>query len=222
MFVASYSVTCIYVPGKPGVCFHYYCTVYDECKYADTFWFADRTRLFVQYTISLSSLWKTYLKALNWNACQIYIVECVSKNKHILSVIHLYNMWGCMFSAYPFPLWWMIEYIYTLSYYHHQIGSANYYPLFRVRSWSNGVRCMSCYILTKCLGYQFYLKPLMFHTPTSHKWNCIYIFRGSVCRTISIETSKSAVHGDFVPKRPPVVFEKKRHLFSHSIFSWHT
>ena len=38
--------------------------------------------------------------------------------------------------------------IYTLSYYHHQIGGMNYYPLFRVRSWNNGVRCMSFYILT--------------------------------------------------------------------------
>ena len=38
MFVTSYSATyCIYVPGKPGICFHYYCTVYDECKYSDTF-----------------------------------------------------------------------------------------------------------------------------------------------------------------------------------------
>ena len=44
-------------------------------------------------------------------------------------------------------------YIYTLSYYHHQIGSMNYYPLFRVRSWNNGVRCISFYILmcTICL-----------------------------------------------------------------------
>ena len=33
MFVTSYSVTyCIYIPGKPGICFHYYCAVYDECK----------------------------------------------------------------------------------------------------------------------------------------------------------------------------------------------
>ena len=33
MFVTSYSVTyCIYVPGKPGICFHYYCAVYAECK----------------------------------------------------------------------------------------------------------------------------------------------------------------------------------------------
>ena len=45
MFVTSYSVTyCIYVPGKPGICFHYYCAVYDECKYLDTFCLAGRTR----------------------------------------------------------------------------------------------------------------------------------------------------------------------------------
>ena len=39
------------------------------------------------------------------------------------------------------------ENIYTLSYYHHQIGTMNCYPLFRVRSWSNGVHCMSFCIL---------------------------------------------------------------------------
>ena len=54
-----------------------------------------------------------------------------------------------MFSAYPFPCgYW--ENIYTVSYNHHQIGSMNYYPLFRVNSWNNGVRCMSFCILTKC------------------------------------------------------------------------
>ena len=59
MLVTSYSLTyCIYVPGKPGICFHYYCAVYDEGKYSVTFWLADRTRLFVQYTILLSSLSK--------------------------------------------------------------------------------------------------------------------------------------------------------------------
>ena len=35
-----------------------------------------------------------------------------------------------------------------MSYYHHQIRSMNYYPLFRVRSCSNGVRCMSFHILS--------------------------------------------------------------------------
>ena len=29
-----------------------------------------------------------------------------------------------------------------------RIGSMNYYTLFRVRSWNNGMRCMSLYILT--------------------------------------------------------------------------
>ena len=38
-------------------------------------------------------------------------------------------------------------YIYTSSYYHHPIGSMNYYSLFRVRSWNNVMRCMSFYIL---------------------------------------------------------------------------
>ena len=48
MSVTSYSVTyCIYVPWKPGICFHYYCEVYDECKYSDMFWLAGHTCLFV-------------------------------------------------------------------------------------------------------------------------------------------------------------------------------
>ena len=89
----------------------------------------------------------TYLKTLNlWNACQIYFVECVSKIKHILSVIH-YTICGAVcfqFTHYPCYDW---ENIYTLSFHHHQIGSMNYYPLFRVRSWNNGIRCMSFYIL---------------------------------------------------------------------------
>ena len=34
----------------------------------------------------------------------------------------------------------------TLSYYHHQIGGMNHQPLFTVRSWINGTRCMSYYV----------------------------------------------------------------------------
>ena len=33
MGVTSYSVNYyIYIPGKPGICFHYYRAVYDECR----------------------------------------------------------------------------------------------------------------------------------------------------------------------------------------------
>ena len=60
-----------------------------------------------------------------------------------LSTIQYVGM--CVFSL---PISFvMIERIHTLSYHHHQIGSINYYLLFRVRSWNNGMRCMSFYIL---------------------------------------------------------------------------
>ena len=90
---------------------------------------------------------QTYLKALNLkNACQIYFVQCVSKIKHILSVIYFTVCWAVCFQFTHFSCD-DGENIYPSSYYHHQIGSMNYYPLFRIRSWNNGVRCMSFYIL---------------------------------------------------------------------------
>ena len=70
----------------------------------------------------------------------------MSKIKHIISVIH-YTICGAVcfqFTHFSCDDW---EIIYTLSYRHHRNGSINYYPLLRVRSWNNGVRCMSFYIL---------------------------------------------------------------------------
>ena len=80
------------------------------------------------------------------------------KIRHILSVIH-YKIRRAVCFHFPCDDW---ENIYTLSYYHHQIGSMNYYPLFRVRSWNNGVCCMSFCILililiTSILSCQIYL-----------------------------------------------------------------
>ena len=46
----------------------------------------------------------------------------------------------------------MIERIHTVSYYHHQIGRMNYYPLFKVMSWNNGMPCMPHYILEKIVA----------------------------------------------------------------------
>ena len=39
----------------------------------------------------------------------------------------------------------------TLSHHHYQIGSMTHLPLFRVRSWNNGIHCMSFYILKQRL-----------------------------------------------------------------------
>ena len=75
----------------------------------------------------------------------------VCKIRHFLSVIQ-YKIRGAVcfqFTHFPCDDW---ENMYTLSYHHHQIGSMNYYPLFRVRSWNNGVRCMSfCILIGKWL-----------------------------------------------------------------------
>ena len=120
--------------------------------------------LYIQYIV------QTFLKALNlWNACQIYFVECVSKIKHILSVIHNTICGAVCFQFTHFPCddW---DNIYILSCYHQQIGSMNYYPLFRVRSWNNGVRCMSFYILIRpCFNKcYFVIRPFTDHLPKPH------------------------------------------------------
>ena len=70
----------------------------------------------------------------------------VCKIKHIISIIH-YTICGVVcfqFTNFPCDGW---ENIHTLSYNHHQIGSMNHYPLFRVRSLYNGMRCIFFYIL---------------------------------------------------------------------------
>ena len=90
MFVTSYSVTyCINVPGRPGICFHYYCAVYDECKYSSTFWLADRTRLSVQYTISLPSLCKLIWRHWTYKMSVRYILSSVWVRLSILSPLSI-------------------------------------------------------------------------------------------------------------------------------------
>ena len=56
----------------------------------------------------------------------------------------LYNTWGCCFQFTHFLVMIEMMYIFCLI---TIIGSMNYYPLFRVRSWNNGVCCMSFYIV---------------------------------------------------------------------------
>ena len=108
--------------------------------------YSNITRLFVQYTISLSSLCKLIWRHWTYKMPLRYILSSVRLS--IFSPLSIIQYVGlCLqFTHFSCDDW---ENIYTLSYYHHQIGSMNYYPLFRVRSWNNGVRCMCFYILIK-------------------------------------------------------------------------
>ena len=88
------------------------------------------------------------------NACQIYFVECVSKTMRILSITH-YTICGAVSFQFTYFCCDSWENIYTLSNYHHQIGSRNYYPLLRVRPWNNGVhyKLSILFILHKTPAY---------------------------------------------------------------------
>ena len=78
-----------------------------------------------------------------------YILSSVWVRLSIFSQLPVLQYMGlCVFSLPSSPV--MIERIYTLSHYHHQIGSMNYYPLFRVSSWNNCMRCMSIYCRDVC------------------------------------------------------------------------
>ena len=150
MFVISYSVPCcIYVPGKRSICFHYYCAVYDGVQIVGY-------RFGSQIVFAcLCSTPSHYHHCANLSE-DIELIKCLSdvfcrvcEVKHILSVIH-YTLCGAVLTHFSCDDWENIciyIYIYMLSYYHHQIGSMNFYPLFRVSSWNNGVRCMPLYIL---------------------------------------------------------------------------
>ena len=116
------------------------------CKYSDTFWLADRVRLFVHYPSSFSSLCKLIWGHWTYKISGRYILSSVWVRLSIFSQLSVIQYMGlCVFSL-PISLV-MIERIYTLSFYHLRIGSMNFYPLFRVRSWNNGVRCMFFHIL---------------------------------------------------------------------------
>ena len=94
-------------------CFHYYCAVYDECKFSDTFWLADRTRLFVQYTISLSSLYKLIWRHWTYKIPVRYILSSVWGRLSTFSPLSIIQYMGL--SVFSLPISFvMIERIYIL------------------------------------------------------------------------------------------------------------
>ena len=99
----------------------------------------------------------TYLNVLNFsNACQIHYVECVPKRLSILSIIFHAIYWAVRIQLTHF-CYGDCENVCSLSYYHHQIRSMTHLPLFRVRSWNNGMHCISFSIL---ISYLYSTRPM--------------------------------------------------------------
>ena len=89
MFVTSYSITYyIYIPGKRGVCFHYYVQFMMSANIRMRFGLQ-----IVLVCLCITSSHYHHFASISEdieliNACQIYFVECVNKIKHIISFIH--------------------------------------------------------------------------------------------------------------------------------------
>ena len=73
------------------------------------------------------------------NVCHVYSVHYGSKIKSIPSII-FHAIYGAV--CFQITNWGI-----TLFYHRHQIGNMNHWSLFRIVSWNNGMRCMSCYVL---------------------------------------------------------------------------
>ena len=149
MFVTSYSVTyCIYIPENREFVFISIAQIMMSAN--------SRIRFGLQIVFVC-----LYITPSHYHHCANFIrrhwtrkmpvrynLSRVWVRLSIFSQLSIIQYMGlCVFSL---PISFvMIEriYIYTLSYYHHQIGSMDYYPLFRVMAWNNGMRCMSFYIL---------------------------------------------------------------------------
>ena len=77
------------------------------------------------------------LKCLSGTFC----LECMSKIRSIPSIM-FHAIYGAVHIQLAHLSYDDYENMCTLSYYHNGIGSRIHLPLFRVKSWSNGIRCM--------------------------------------------------------------------------------
>ena len=105
-----------------------------------SFWHG-RIRLF-STTSYLIGIMQTYLDVLNcWYACQIYCLECVRLSH--FSQITFHAIYGAVCIELTRFSYDDCENTRTWSYHHHQIACMTHLPLSRIRSWNNGMRCMS-------------------------------------------------------------------------------
>ena len=126
--------------------FHYWCSVYGICKWSDTLWPVGRVRSFADYTISLSSLCRLIWKHWTTKMLVRYMMPSVCLRLRQFSQLSLYSLYGAVCLQLTQFSCDDRENVYFIL-----LSSSNRkyesLPLFRVRSWNNGMRCMSYYVL---------------------------------------------------------------------------
>ena len=112
-------------PGNTGHCFHYWCSVYGICKWSDTLWPVGCVRLFADYTISLSSLYRPIWRHWTTKMLVRYMLPSVCLRLRQFSQLSFIQYMGlCVFNLPNSPV--MIMRMCNLSYYHHQARSMNH------------------------------------------------------------------------------------------------
>ena len=76
--------------------YHYWCSVYGICKWSDTLWPVGRVRLFVDYTISLSSLCRFIWKHWTTKMLVRYMMPSVCLRLRQFSQLSLYSLYGAV------------------------------------------------------------------------------------------------------------------------------
>ena len=184
---------CIYIPGQLGFVSFIIVQSYDACKWSSTLWPDGCIRLFAHYIISLSSLcWCIWRYWTSKMLVRYILSECKSEIKSIFLVTFC-AIYGVVCIQLTHLSYGDCENTCTLSYYHHQIGSVSHLPLFR--SWNNGMRCMSFYILIKVIPYRYEWIGSIF-TLIFLAWNmswCVVSIFFLICHYLQHYTAQSAL-----------------------------
>ena len=100
------------------------------------------------YIISFSSPCRLIWKHWPYHKMLVsYILSSVRLRLSEFSHLSWKVVYGCVCFQLTYFSCDNCENIYTLSYYHYQIGNINNQLLFKVRSWNIGICCMHCYAL---------------------------------------------------------------------------
>ena len=116
--------------GTLGPCFNYlcsvyWCSIYGICNRSDRLWPPGRVHLFADYAISLSSLCRLIWRHWTNKMLVVYMLPSVCLRLRLFSQLSFIQYMGlCVFSLPNSPV--MIVRMYTLSYYHRQIGGMNH------------------------------------------------------------------------------------------------
>ena len=135
----------IHIMGQLGFVSFITVQFYDVCTLSSTLWPDGRTRLFAHYTTPLSWLCRRIRRYWTSKMVVMYILPSVCLWLSQFAQLYFMQFMGLCIKLTHLS-YDDCENMCILSYYHHQIGRMTHLPLFKVRSWSNSIRCLFIFL----------------------------------------------------------------------------